>query len=231
MAQDYIDQMSDLLKRFDDYTSQIQSVVGKALPSRETEPIIQETRDGFRRLIPEIPFIGKKNIFRYNLIDTAMLLALYRGLSNKGVTLPEYGKIVYDIVMAITRAAEGLKARITRRLMFTRFGKSIFRRAAERSQLREFPDDWVFEVIEGDVVNFDFGLDVHECGILKFLMSQRADEIGPYLCLMDYAFAQAKGSGLKRTTTLTEGGEKCDFRWKQGGETKEGWPPSWLDME
>jgi hypothetical protein len=113
--------------------------------------------------------------------------------------------------------------------MFTRFGKNLFRKAAERSQLKEYSGDWLLEVIDGDGVSFDLGLDVYECGILKFLESQGAEEIGPYLCLMDYAFAQAKGSGLVRTTTLTEKGEKCDFRWKMGGETKDGWPPSWLN--
>lgn len=225
MTQDYVGQLPDLLKRFDGYTPQIQSIVRQSFSNSDVEVIIKETRDEFERLVPEIQFIGHKNIFRYNLIDTTMLLALYRSLSKRGTDLPEYGKMIYDIAMKITRSSEGLKTRITRRLMFTRFGKSIFRRAAERSQLRKYPGDWVFEVVEGDGVNFDLGLNVYECGILKFLKSQNAEEIGPYLCLMDFVFAQAKGSGLKRTMTLTEGGEKCDFRWKKGGETKDAWPP------
>lgn len=227
MAQDYVDQMPELLNRFDGYTDQIQAVVVHHFPSNETELIINETRDEFRRLVPEIQFIGFKNIFRYNLIDTAMLLALFRILSKREVPLPKYGKMIYNIAAEVMKSSEGLLVCLTRQLMFTRFGKSIFRRAAERSQLREYPGDWVFEVVEGDGVNFDFGLDVHECGVLKFLKSQNAEELGPYMCLMDYSFAKAKDSGLKRTITLTEGDEKCDFRWKKRRETEDGWPPPW----
>jgi hypothetical protein len=34
------------------------------------------------------------------------------------------------------------------------------------------------------------------------------------------------GWGLRRTMTLAEGGERCDFRFKKGGETCVPIPPS-----
>jgi hypothetical protein len=70
-----------------------------------------------------------------------------------------------------------------------------------------------------------------ECGVVKFLRSQEADELAPYLCLTDYALFGALGIGLKRTMTLAEGGVRCDFRFKKGAEACSGWPPPWLDSQ
>ncbi len=32
---------------------------------------------------------------------------------------------------------------------------------------------------------FDYGLDVTECGIVRFYHAQDADELAPYMCLSD----------------------------------------------
>ena len=37
------------------------------------------------------------------------------------------------------------------------------------------------------------------------------------------ATARAEGTGLARTTTLASGGKVCDFRYKQGRATTQGW--------
>jgi len=59
-------------------------------------------------------------------------------------------------------------------------------------------------------------MDYTECGIVKFLHSQGADEFTPYLCLTDYALFGALGIEPKRTMTLAGGCKKCDFRLKTG---------------
>lgn len=79
--------------------------------------------------------------------------------------------------------------------------------------------------VEGDGQTFDWGADYIECGIVKFIHSQGADELTPWLCRVDYATFGALGIGFKRTMTLAEGYEKCDFRFKKGFETPSGWPP------
>jgi hypothetical protein len=63
-----------------------------------------------------------------------------------------------------------------------------------------------------------------ECAICNFFHIQGADELTPYMCQLDFAVSKALGLGLSRTTTIPESGEKCDFRYKQGRETKHGWP-------
>lgn len=88
----------------------------------------------------------------------------------------------------------------------------------------------MFEHVEGDGEIFEWGRDYAECGIVKFLHSQGADELTPYLCLTDYALFGALGIRLERTMTLAEGHEKCDFRFEKG-KSPSGWPPPWLDAQ
>lgn len=98
------------------------------------------------------------------------------------------------------------------------------------TQLRRYPGDWVADYLEGDGGEFDYGLDITECGICKFYHQQGADELAPYLCLSDYVLSDALGRGLVRCQTLAEGDPVCDFRFKRGRETyveplRDGWPP------
>jgi hypothetical protein len=104
------------------------------------------------------------------------------------------------------------------------------KKRAAQSQQRRYPADWVRVHVEGDGSAFDWGMDYLECGIVKFLHSQGADELAPYLCLTDYALLGALGIGFKRTMTLAEGCERCDFRFKRGDTTPSGWPPPWLEI-
>ena len=110
----------------------------------------------------------------------------------------------------------------------SRYNRRRSRQKAALSQERRYPGDWVREHVEGDGDVFEWGMDYTECGIVKFLRSQGADELAPYLCLTDYALFGALGIELTRTMTLAEGYEKCDFRFKRGtgamGEPGAAWP-------
>jgi hypothetical protein len=110
---------------------------------------------------------------------------------------------------------------IAGRWQFTRFNTSKLKKKAAESQKRLYPGDWVWSYVEGDGKAFDFGFDMTECALVKFLHAEGADELVPFLCRIDFATSKAFGWGLVRTTTLAEGGEKCDFRFKRGRETKQ----------
>jgi hypothetical protein len=102
-------------------------------------------------------------------------------------------------------------------------------KAARRSQARRYPGDWVFEVVHGDGESFDFGVDMTECGIVKFFHSQGADEVVPYLCELDYIGAETMGVGLQRTKTLAWGCDRCDFRMTKDATTTAQWPPRFVE--
>jgi hypothetical protein len=107
---------------------------------------------------------------------------------------------------------------------------SRLKEAAEKTQERRYPGDWVATFVEGDGEQFDYGLDVVECGICKFYRTQNAEELTPYMCLSDYILSDAFARGLVRYKTLAEGDDVCDFRFKKGrgsfvNPLRNGWPP------
>jgi hypothetical protein len=91
---------------------------------------------------------------------------------------------------------------------------------------RNYPGDYVFEYIEGNDQDFDYGIDYVECASCKFFEEQGVPELSPYFCAKDKIASEFFGWGLSRSQTLAEGGERCDFRFKKGGKTNLIIPPS-----
>jgi hypothetical protein len=106
--------------------------------------------------------------------------------------------------------------RLQGRLFLTRKGTNLWRRVAATSQERHYPEDWVFEVVEGDGQDFGIGLDCTECGAVKYLDREGAPEYAPYLCWIDYPQFAAMHLRLDRTETIAQGGQRCDFRMSRG---------------
>ena len=78
-------------------------------------------------------------------------------------------------------------------------------------------------------MTFDFGRDTTECGTVKYLHAQEADELGPYICDLDYVYTKALGYGVQRTKTLAWGCDRCDFRYSKQGVTSAPWPPEFAE--
>jgi len=145
-------------------------------------------------------------------------------------SVEEIGELLYRIMEAWIRRYPSFIRRLMGYYYMSKLNRRRSRRRAPLSQERRYAGDWVFEYVEGDGETFEWGRDYVECGIVKFLHSQGADELTPYLCLTDYALFGALGIELKRTMTLAERCEKCDFRFKKG-ESPGGWPPPWLNTQ
>ena len=85
-------------------------------------------------------------------------------------------------------------------------------------------------MIEGDGTTFDTGVDHTECGIVKYLRAEGADELCPYICELDYLLTEVMRYGLTRTKTLSWGCDRCDFRLSRGGVTSAPWPPRFVEQ-
>lgn len=227
----YMSRKSDLLDDYDKGTKTLGKILASRFDEKHTNTIIVEARQEFERVIPHFPYIGgDTNINTKNLIRASACLGIYRVLDNHGKTVEEVGKIIYEMTEALVDYPEFI-LHLIGRLKFGKGYEKKMKEWAKETQKRQYPGDWVSTFIEGDRKEFDYGIDITECGILKFFRAQNADEITPYICVsMDGIFSKAFNRGLVRTMTLAEGYEKCDFRYKRGRETsllplKDGWPP------
>jgi len=227
----YTAQAGKLLRQLDRAARHYRPVLGAHLAGESPDEVIRESRREFERLLPAIPYIGGKgNSLTRILIGCTMSLALYRVLKERGQPVEEIGRIVVEIEESRFRAYSRFLMRLAGWYIHTPLGRRHLKRMmVEHSQEHAYPGGWVATFVEGDGRTFDFGIDYTECALLKFFGEQGAGEFTRYLCLIDYVQQRAMGAGFFRSTTLAEGGERCDFRWKRGGNTRPAWPPPWLE--
>ena len=188
--------------------------------------LVRESLPEFEALIPELPYIGgKQNPLTGNLVSSAGALAVYRAMQRHGKPIEETGELLYRLMETWIRRYPHFVRRLMGRYYLSRLSQRQSKRQSALSQQRRYPADWVRVHVDGDGQAFEWGVDYLECGIVKFLRSQGAEELAPYLCLTDYALFGALGIELTRTQTLANGDKRCDFRFKWGGEMPGGWPP------
>jgi hypothetical protein len=222
----YLSRKLEILTQFDVHARAWRPFLATSYGDEFAEAVLKDAREQYEALIPEIPYIGgDENPMTRHLIRSTTSLALYKAMKARGKTAEETGKIIYDAVVKRASHLKPWPLKISPEDVRKR------REQAERSQERRYPGDWVWEYVEGDGVEFDYGYDFLECATQKFYHAQGADEFLPFFCFLDFPINEAYSKGLwgfTRTMTLAEGYEKCDFRFKKGGKTEHKWPPPFL---
>ena len=182
---------------------------------------LREAQLEYERFIPEIPFIGGSKVhMTEDLMESVRILAYL-------LVLKRHGKTLGECKTVLRRSMEIRMAKYPRLILklgeWRAFSKPFgcyLQAQAKASQERNYPDGFVFNYIAGDGKEFDWGLDIFECGICKFYQSQDATEFLPTICSIDYVLSDKLGYGLYRTDTLAEGAPKCNPRLKKGAATQ-----------
>lgn len=217
----YISRKGKLLKEFDHVVGRVKKILVRRYGEAFTAQVVKETRMEYESLIPKLPYIGgKKNPLTFNLVSSAWFLALYHILKAHGKPIDEIGQVSYELYDAYFDAFPKFILRLMGMWRFTKLYLRKMDRSARESQKKTYPGDFVYTMLKGDGKGFDWGVDYVECAICKFYKEQGAEEFLPYLCPLDAVMSERTGLGLTRTKTLAEGFNKCDFRFKKGGETR-----------
>jgi hypothetical protein len=223
----YARKKSELLEKFEEDVKRWNPLLLKQYGEIQSYRILQEARQIFENLIPQIPYIGgDENNYTRHLIDSVHYLALYKAMKKHGKTAEEAGRILYDGY--IIKASEPQPAILPSRWLTPEQRLERSRQGAIKSQERRYPGDYVYTFIEGDGQEFDYGFDFTECASHKFYHEHDADEFLPYYCYLDFVAGKVRGFGFFRTMTLYEGHGKCNHRFKTDGKTEADWPPPFL---
>lgn len=217
----YLSRQSSILALFDDHATTRTPLLASRYGDEFAGDVLGQARERLEALIPHIPYIGGDgNPMTRHLIRSTTSLVLYQAMKANGKTAVETGKIIYDAVVERVSHLPLSKSPSPEEI-------AQRKEEARQSQARRYPGDWVWEFVEGDGVEFDYGYDFIECGTQKLYHAQGADEFLPFYCFLDFATYRTPGWGFARTMTLAEGHAKCDFRFKRGGKTERAWPPHW----
>ena len=208
-----------LLKSFDQAVSRVKPIVISRY-GEEANNLIQQSRQKFTGLIPQIPYIGENNpLLDFFYFPASRHLGIYQAFQENGKTLEETGQLVYEIGCAEIKAIPGLVRRLIKLIWFSRWFTKRLQKRAALSQERKYPGAYLVAYHKGYGKAFDFQFDYLECAVLNFYRQQGAAALVPYICAIDKVASELLGWGLCRTMTLAEGGTKCDFRFKKGGKT------------
>ena len=207
-----------------------QKVLLRHIDQDMIEPIIEEWIQEFEELLPDIPYIGgKKNRLTFFLIAGIMSFVFYRVLKRHGKETREIGQMIYELTENYYESLSNFRKKIMRKIYYSNIIQTRFKKLCEERARLNYPGDFQAVFVEGDGESLVWGFDYTECATAKFLESQNALELIPYLCPCDYAMYRALGIGFKRTQTIGLGGNVCDFRFVKDYNTPEGWPPEELE--
>ncbi len=178
------------------------------------ESITRQSAQELSKLIPAVPYIGgRRNPFTGIIDRTAVYLALYRSMRSHGLSVQDAEQVLLALAEQEFRRYPTWVCRLIGYVYMSRINQLRIRRYAELSQRRYYAADFVCRQVDASAVNDRWGIDYQECGIVKFLRAQGAEELAPCMCRMDYIVFPAMGINLHRTGTIAEGCPMCDFRF------------------
>jgi hypothetical protein len=218
----YLSRKEDILDLFERHSADWRPFLARRYEDTFAEEVIQEAREILEWLIPQLPYIGgNDNPMTRHLICSSTSLALYRAMKARGKSAEETGRIVYDAVRESVRHRPPTPPPTWDDL-------AQKKEEIRRSREHRYPGGWLCVFVEGDGETFVYGYDFYECGVRKLYRAHGAEAFLPFFCYLDFVTYRTPGWSFWRTMTLAEGHDRCNFRFKRGGETRKGWPPPFL---
>ncbi|NLJ87140.1 MAG: L-2-amino-thiazoline-4-carboxylic acid hydrolase [Firmicutes bacterium] len=219
----YLSRELEIMDQFHNHAKAWKPFLTASYGDKTTHMLLLAAKEQMEAIIPVIPYIGGDgNPMTRHLVRSTTSLALYKAIKERGGTPKEAGKVIHDAVVTSVSKLPLSSFYLTQEFITRKKAE------AEKSHTRIYKGDWVWEFVEGDGVEFDYGCDFLECGTQKLYHAHGADEFLPFYCYLDFATHRTTGWGFSRTMTLAEGHSKCDFRWKKNGTTRKGWPPHFV---
>jgi hypothetical protein len=180
----------------------------------EVTAILDDTRQGFGDMLAQLPNLGgDRNLFNSSIVAGVAALAYIRALDSRGVPSASIYESLYRIYFDAYSSLPGPLKAALRWFEFSGAHMRQLKAFARWTQQRAHSENYVVQFLPGDGRGFDFGFDVTECALVKFYGHMHAEEHLPYVCAGDFAASCALKTGLRRTTTISNGAAICDFRY------------------
>jgi hypothetical protein len=214
----YVSKQKRLIQVFDFMFRPIEAKLGAYYGEQYARVIVRQSRMNFSEILPQLPYVGgMKNYYTPIIVVNGMIIAMFRAMS-------EGGKTAEEVVRIWAEAADDLFGKIPHWL--ARFGGQAllskpvvrgFRKQTAMSQERRYPEDWVYELMEGE--DFDVGFEFSECAVIKLYQAMDTMELAPYCNFADVTYSHYLGMGLDASETIGMGKASCRMLFKKGRET------------
>ncbi len=198
------------------------------------EPGIKSLREKceveYLNLFPNLPFVGgKKSINTINIIMGAVTLALIISMEKNGLKRHQIGKIIFEAYKGYFNLKPEPLRLLIGRISSSKLYIKKMKKQIEKNSLQKYEGDFLMENIEIEGDDCDFGYNFIRCPLSSLFNLYGKSDYLRYVCLGDFVLFRSYGIGFSRTRTIGNGAETCDFRFKKGTGTANGWPPEKLD--
>jgi ubiquinone biosynthesis protein len=187
------------------------NVLSEYHDEKSVETILGETWQRYEKLEPEIPVLSQLGP-TINLRLAGATLCMHEALLSAGHRREEAFAIFERIAWAIYEKMGELPIMMARALSSDAHGRMQLATQVFRKFPFSEPDYQMIDVpAEENVVGFD----VLKCPVAEFFKSKGQGELCyATWCRLDYPLAEKWGGELGRSTTIAQGADRCNFRWK-----------------
>ncbi len=193
------------------------------LAERWGEPFAATVMDDARRAYPaaaaRIPDIGgRRNAFAPVMVIVGWLVAFHEAMKRSGKTAEDTISVAFELTDRHLRKLPPWLLKAIGRLAFSAPSRRYFRNQAARSQEREYPSDFVYEVEER--ADGEMSLVFSECAVNKHFDAEGLTDLKPYCNFFDVAYSRLMNMGVDAHETIGSGCAKCALRFKHGRDTR-----------
>lgn len=190
-----------------------------ALATASDAPSFDDVRKHFEALLAKMPDPGwRAPTMRAFSTSGALYVAVYLAMRERGADAKAAWSVCEKATASHFARMKGMERSAASSGMFSWPMRYLVRSLEARS--KEAPvGGWAARYVPPSESS-DYGVDYDRCAIHQLAIDADAADFAPYICNADAIGSQEFGWGLVRTETLAQGGTRCDFRFKKGGETK-----------
>ncbi|WP_077865333.1 L-2-amino-thiazoline-4-carboxylic acid hydrolase [Clostridium saccharobutylicum] len=175
----------------------------------DSKKLMKKAKIVYKKILGDIPDFEKNDGFIVNILNAAMLSAVYLNLKEKpnidDITM-YYHKVMNENVVT--------KCFVKKKNKYSEEAQAKLAEQAKVSQTRTNSYTWKFRYEAGSNIN-SFSQYFDTCGICYLFKKLGISEIIPAMCTYDFDMAQLGGSVLTRQYTLVKGGPCCDFHYQK----------------
>ena len=185
--------------------SVLTGIIKAGVPDKAVQRKIKQT---YKEIIQRASDIGADN----KLIMSYLLAAYFIAMNREDGLSPEENLELLDKGMRKSKLVKTLMG--SSKGYFSEKNMESRRAWSKKTHEKRYKNDWVVDVLE-KTDDYEFGLDYTECGVCKLCRDEGCPQWAQYLCRLDFMLVEIMDIHLERTTTLADGGDKCDFRFSK----------------
>lgn len=185
------------------------------IDTAEAGQITKKAKKKYKELINSLPEFEKKDRFKLNLVNCAMLSAFF-------LNMPELPEVEQATVYYRESAMTGFMKWFCRQNAKRQYSPKDIQGMKETAKLKagdRNPYSWnmdFYEYPDGSGYEARFS----KCGICALMKELGLEKLIPAMCRLDYSMSEAGGgTEFVREYTLASGGPYCDCGYKKKGWT------------